>query len=483
MKKALNLILILTIYTLSNATINSNLLLKKPMGVRAIGMGNAFVSMDNDPIAIHWNPAGLATIMEMTLSSSYNNQLDIGLKNNYLIYIHPLKTKKGVIGFGYFDSELDGITILGNSPNTSTYTKDSQRILNLACAYKANERFLIGFNLKSFSESVGGINADVWEGDAGIIYKGKRYIDLAFAISDFLPTNLSWSTGKSENIPVSIKTGIRYRSPNNTFQAELDLENIQNEDTIIRIGSEYNMNKYISLRGGYEIRDEGGDFSFGLSLKYENWKFDYAFQDNDFGNSNLISATIVFDPPRKKSYKRSEKLMISKLDTIKKSIREEEKKKKIIHSTLDEVIQKYKRSTYTYNKQPKDESIKAKTIKNISEEAKKHYELGNVYLLRKMYNKAIEEYLKVIEIEPLFTKAHFNLAAIYQKIDMTEKAIYQYRYILKLEPKNLNALLALGNLYYNKGNTEKAIIYYNKIIIIAPNSIQADVARKRLANM
>ena len=63
---------------------NTDLLIKKPQGVRAAGMANAFVAIDGEPLGLYWNPAGISTINDMMLSSSYSDQLELDIKNNYL---------------------------------------------------------------------------------------------------------------------------------------------------------------------------------------------------------------------------------------------------------------------------------------------------------------------------------------------------------------------------------------------------------------
>src|SRR5580765_128324 len=41
------------------------------IGARAVGMGETFVAVANDPSAIYWNPAGLASLQRRELSFSH----------------------------------------------------------------------------------------------------------------------------------------------------------------------------------------------------------------------------------------------------------------------------------------------------------------------------------------------------------------------------------------------------------------------------
>ncbi|MDD5090897.1 MAG: PorV/PorQ family protein [Candidatus Wallbacteria bacterium] len=466
--------------------LNAEFFVKNPQGVRAQGMANAFCAVSDDPLAMYWNPAGLADMREMTLTSSHSVKYGSEMSGNYVLYIYPIE-KIGTLGLGYFDQVLDDVMVLGNHPDEMRNIADTQRSLCLSYAYQANERWLVGFNLKHLSEK-NTISANGMECDAGLQYKGKRYLDFGFSISDWFPTDFTWTTGRKEQIPATIRTGFLYHSPENRFKAAIDTEYTDKCDSSFHLGSEYEINKLLSIRGGYETGGGVGVVSAGFGLSHQNWVFDYTWSNSDLGGSSVFGATLYFDHPRKKNHTpRSEQLIGSELSEIKKEVRQETIKEQATTSSMDEIVARYRKNNYTYEKpdnaKPEAPADIVVQEASMSAEAKEHFDLGNVYLLRKMYNKAIEEYLKTIELEPNFAKVHFNLAAIYQKIDMDEKAIYEYRFVLQLEPDNLNALLALGNLYSNKGLTDKAVIYYNKVIVLAPHSLQADVARKRLGNL
>ena len=47
--------------------------LKLGVGARAIGMGEAYSAIADDPTAIYWNPAGLAAVSEHSVSLMHAN--------------------------------------------------------------------------------------------------------------------------------------------------------------------------------------------------------------------------------------------------------------------------------------------------------------------------------------------------------------------------------------------------------------------------
>lgn len=62
------------------------------------------------------------------------------------------------------------------------------------------------------------------------------------------------------------------------------------------------------------------------------------------------------------------------------------------------------------------------------------YLLGNAYSSNEQYDKAIEAYLKCLELSPKFTRARFNLAVSYLKKKNKPGALEQYNQLTKLDP-------------------------------------------------
>ena len=55
--------------------------------------------------------------------------------------------------------------------------------------------------------------------------------------------------------------------------------------------------------------------------------------------------------------------------------------------------------------------------------------LGEVYEDKGLYNEAIEEYRRVIELDAKHTGAMYNLAIVYEKVDPREALMQWDRYI------------------------------------------------------
>ncbi len=62
-------------------------------------------------------------------------------------------------------------------------------------------------------------------------------------------------------------------------------------------------------------------------------------------------------------------------------------------------------------------------------------EIGDLYLRKGMYDEAIEEYKKAIEVDPNCAIAHFNLSIVYDKKGMKNEADQEYVTYKRLKPK------------------------------------------------
>ena len=72
--------------------------LKIGVGARAVGMGEAFVAVANDPSTIYWNSAGVASLIRSEALVSHV-EWPASISYEHLTYIHPSKKLGGSLGF------------------------------------------------------------------------------------------------------------------------------------------------------------------------------------------------------------------------------------------------------------------------------------------------------------------------------------------------------------------------------------------------
>jgi tetratricopeptide (TPR) repeat protein len=93
-------------------------------------------------------------------------------------------------------------------------------------------------------------------------------------------------------------------------------------------------------------------------------------------------------------------------------------------------------------------------------------------------DKAIEQFLEALAIDPQREDAYLDLSHIYHVNDRDEEALQLLERFLKVSPFSERALFALGNIHWSRQEWESALDDYRRILEINPDSIRAllDVA-------
>ncbi len=94
--------------------------------------------------------------------------------------------------------------------------------------------------------------------------------------------------------------------------------------------------------------------------------------------------------------------------------------------------------------------------------------LGNAYYEMGKHDKAAENYLKAIEIEPDFAEAYANLGNAYFMGNQLEKAKNYYTKALSLDPTLPDVYYDLGSLYMELGEQLNALKCLKKAVKLNP---------------
>jgi len=102
------------------------------------------------------------------------------------------------------------------------------------------------------------------------------------------------------------------------------------------------------------------------------------------------------------------------------------------------------------------------------------YKIAQSYFLMNKNDKAVQICTEIILTDSQFTPAHLLLAKIFEANRDYVKAEMSYRQILAYEPNNMESLQALGNNYYQfMGNLDKTVEVYEKILTLNSRDIMA----------
>lgn len=94
---------------------------------------------------------------------------------------------------------------------------------------------------------------------------------------------------------------------------------------------------------------------------------------------------------------------------------------------------------------------------------------GNVYLNRKNYYSAIEDYTKAIEKSPDFADAYYNRGNAFANINDIKAAINDFSYAINMNPSYVDYYISRGSVYGIEEEYDKAIKDFTKAIELNSN--------------
>ncbi|MFH1564118.1 MAG: tetratricopeptide repeat protein [Nitrospirota bacterium] len=98
---------------------------------------------------------------------------------------------------------------------------------------------------------------------------------------------------------------------------------------------------------------------------------------------------------------------------------------------------------------------------------------GNEYYNKGLYDQAILDYNKALEINPRCAEAYNNRGIAYKNKGLYDQAISDYNKAIEINPRYAEAYYNRGSAYYNKGLYDQAISDYNKALEINPRDAEA----------
>jgi tetratricopeptide (TPR) repeat protein len=93
---------------------------------------------------------------------------------------------------------------------------------------------------------------------------------------------------------------------------------------------------------------------------------------------------------------------------------------------------------------------------------REYYCRGLVYFHIQQYKEAINDFEKVIKLEPQYTNAYFYLGNIYKDMNNDDKSIYYFSKTIDVDNNNLNAYLNRGLVYDKMSKKKQACADFKK---------------------
>jgi tetratricopeptide (TPR) repeat protein len=102
-----------------------------------------------------------------------------------------------------------------------------------------------------------------------------------------------------------------------------------------------------------------------------------------------------------------------------------------------------------------------------------HLVAGLLHRAMGQYDRALDDYRRVQEIEPQNVDALLRIAGVYDLLDEPNKAIESYHKAIALQPGYYDPYQQLATFYYYRGNYEGAVQQFRKAIERAPRLYEA----------
>ncbi len=258
-------------------------MLRMGVGARALAMGGAYTAVASDATAGYWNPAALAQVEKLSISTMIAANMANDRKYNYAALAY--KFSWGAVGFSWMNAGTSDIKYGTSESKTGTF--DANDHVFLFSYGTQMEKLFVGGNFKVIANKIEEISHTGIGFDAAAKYNVNENADLALFVGD-----LGTKVGRN-NVPVVFRLGGCVK-PMEGFSLPVEIEKIQNRTNLkLRIGGEYSYafaKDYAgSLRGG--VND--GHFAIGAGLKIMNqFVIDYAYVSevtNVFDENHRIS--------------------------------------------------------------------------------------------------------------------------------------------------------------------------------------------------
>jgi hypothetical protein len=297
-------------------------------GARPLSLGGAFVAQADDTNSLFLNPAGLTSLDNWTFTSMYTKLLETV---DYRLLGGTYKLDNGTIGVGYIGTSNPAGFLTGTATNdvqgeisfdTHTllvsYGNELEKIMKIEALPKGTS---VGATLKILSQGLTGADEGSATGiniDLGAVSQVTPYARAGVTLVNVIPGSLSWQSGASEDMPMSLNVGGSFNimgpGENSINKSEHIVVGVLDarygfaaEDGLtLHGGLEWEPIKYLNVRCGLDqmwvSNDEGTagtaiNLTAGVGFNYEGIIFDYAYyQDSNLQANQSHYFSISYSP-------------------------------------------------------------------------------------------------------------------------------------------------------------------------------------------
>jgi hypothetical protein len=265
--------------------------LKIGIGSRDAALAGASFSVSEGPAAMYWNPAGICSDDKFSLSFFYNSWIAT-IEHSFIGFTTPVSANS-YVGFSLNYLTMDEMeeTTINEPFGTGRKFTAGDYAASLSYGRRVTDRFSTALTIKYISEKIWDLEANGWAFDVGFIYKYNR-ITIGMSFTNFgNDKEISGSQLELEQqifpdyqsdevllsldpqkirLPSVFRVGAGYEIFNQNIHKVLVLGNLAYYNDIgekSNVGIEYAFFDNYMLRGGYQFKRDGFNWSFGGGIK------------------------------------------------------------------------------------------------------------------------------------------------------------------------------------------------------------------------
>jgi len=265
------------------------------LGARPVGLGRAFVALADDANAMLYNPAGLAYLERMELTSTYARLYpgieDDKLHLGYLGVTRPLGTM-GTAGFGITNLWAD---LYSENVLYFSYARNIKEGLSLGGSLKLLRWSAEGYTDPITEASEGGLSWSGFTLDVGALYTldperlpdfiGAHKLQLGLAAFNLNQPAAADNGADAAKLPLGFEGGLFYLRNNVKILISYSR---RDEKSKLHLGQETELwnqksrlgpTVFVVRAGAYQLLSEGkgGELDFGCGFALQKALIDYAY--------------------------------------------------------------------------------------------------------------------------------------------------------------------------------------------------------------
>lgn len=236
------------------------------IGARATAMGGAYTSLADDPTALYWNPAGIASVKRFEVELMQNFWImDMGVQFMGVVFT----TKIGSFGASVIYSGSGELERYENFQKTGDYSA-YDLAMGVSYAKSLPAGVSVGLTVKGIQQVIDDARGRTVAGDFGVLWKVPFINNLNAGLSVSQIGRWIRFYEEEDPLPLTARFGLSYALKQFNFAA--DINRSRGYKLAGNFGTECKLLNVLSLRLGYNTRN-----SVTAGAGFTVWKTDIGY--------------------------------------------------------------------------------------------------------------------------------------------------------------------------------------------------------------